>query len=831
MPSTIDQRAIHKRAEHAGTARATRPIRLTIVMTHPVQYYAPWFRHIAQRCPELDLTVLYATQPGAREQGIGFGASFEWDTPLLEGYRYRLVRPGNAGDVNCNAFWGVNVPEITTAIAASAPDVVLISGWHSITLLRALRHCRRQGIPVLYRGDTNLGNAPAGRWKRMLWRMRTGRLLRWFDAYLAVGAKAREYLHAFGCANDSIFSVPHAVDNNFFAATAGEHQSTAGRAEARLKLGLSPDDFVPLFVGKFVASKRPFDAIQAAAQLGQGTRLLMVGSGELEPQLRAAAERSGASVSWAGFLNQSQLGCAYAAADCLVLPSTTETWGLVVNEALATGLPCIVSDQCGCLPDLIFPGETGEIFPAGDVEALTRALRRVRDALRQGNDYAPACRARIGRYSYEKASAGLVQACQSVCRQKTHSVRGTASDSPRVLACCGHMVIVGGLERMTFEVLRVLREQNVPVHCIVNSWENHRIVPLAERIGASWSIGRYCTSLRLRTRNPLEVAYMVGDVLATSFGLLRDSWRFRPTHVLLPEFQAVLRNSPALLLLRAAGVHVILRVGNAPDRGTLYERLWRRVLPCFVETFVPNSGFTMQRMLDYGIAPRKVQLIGNAVSFRTNLQRGTDGDLIASAARRTTLLCVGQIAEFKGTHLFAEACIQLIRMGYDIDALIIGRLPTWPADFVRYVERIRENLQRHGLTERVRMVGERENIPGIMSVAYLLAAPIPAEESFGNVVLESQAAGLPPVIFPNGGLPELVEHEVTGYLCQESSVEALVCGLRYFLDNPAAREKVSRSCRAAFAAADHPYSPARFKRQWTGVFWADHVPALSEMSR
>jgi glycosyltransferase involved in cell wall biosynthesis len=385
---------------------------------------------------------------------------------------------------------------------------------------------------------------------------------------------------------------------------------------------------------------------------------------------------------------------------------------------------------------------------------------------------------------------------------------------------------------MTFEVLRVLREQNMPVHCIVNSWENHRIVPLAERIGASWSIGRYSTSLRWRTRNPLEVALMLGDVLATSFGLLRDAWRFRPTHILLPEFQAVLRNAPALLLLRAVGVQVILRVGNAPDRGKFYERLWRRVLPCFVETFVPNSRFTMQRMLDYGIAPRKVQLIGNAVSVRTNLQPGTDGDLIASAARRTTLLCVGQIAEFKGTHLFAEACTQLIRMGYDIDALIIGRLPSWPADFVRYVDRIRENLHRYGLTERVRMVGERENIPGIMSAAYVLAAPIPAEESFGNVVLESQAAGLPPVIFPNGGLTELVEHEVTGYVCQECSVEALVCGLRYFLDDPAARDKMSRSCRAAFGTADHSYSPARFKNQWTGIFQADRVPALQiEMER
>ena len=74
------------------------PVRLTIVQTHPVQYSAPWFRHIAANCPELDLTVVYAARPRPEQQGAGFDVPFEWDTPLLDGYPWRLVREAPDGD-------------------------------------------------------------------------------------------------------------------------------------------------------------------------------------------------------------------------------------------------------------------------------------------------------------------------------------------------------------------------------------------------------------------------------------------------------------------------------------------------------------------------------------------------------------------------------------------------------------------------------------------------------------------------------------------------------------------------------------------------------------
>ena len=86
-------------------------------------------------------------------------------------------------------------------------------------------------------------------------------------------------------------------------------------------------------------------------------------------------EQENLPVTFAGFLNQSEIPKAYVAADCLVLPSDSgETWGLVVNEAMACGIPAIVSDHVGCGPDLVIEGETGGVFPLGDIDALAHKI-------------------------------------------------------------------------------------------------------------------------------------------------------------------------------------------------------------------------------------------------------------------------------------------------------------------------------------------------------------------------------------------------------------------------------------------------------------------------
>jgi glycosyltransferase involved in cell wall biosynthesis len=377
--------------------------------------------------------------------------------------------------------------------------------------------------------------------------------------------------------------------------------------------------------------------------------------------------------------------------------------------------------------------------------------------------------------------------------------------------------MVSGLERMTFEVLDVVRKRGGRVHCIVNGWENFRIVELAEHIGASWSTGFYWYPFTTRPRSVLHTLQLLWDTVRTSAGLAREAFRFGPTHVLTPEYSAVLRNAPTLAVLKLLGVKVVFRIGNAPERGRIHEVLWRHVLPPFVTRFVPNSRFSYTRLQETGVPEQKITLIRNALSRRP-LVTNTDADVVRLAACRPTILAVGQIAPFKGTHLLVEAMLQLLAEGFDVQAIVVGALPHWPPEFVEYTAQLREQVAAAGATDRVHFVGVRENVLEIMKASYVLAAPIIQEETFGNVVLEARSVGLPVVTFARGGLTELVAHRRTGYLCESADLPGLLSGLRFFLARPDERAAASVNSLNAASEPDNDCTSGEFERRWWAMF-------------
>jgi glycosyltransferase involved in cell wall biosynthesis len=138
----------------------------------------------------------------------------------------------------------------------------------------------------------------------------------------------------------------------------------------------------------------------------------------LENELRSKAKQLGVRAVFEGFKNQSELPLYYVGADVVVLPSG-ETWGLVVNEGMACGLPAIVSNAAGCLPDMIEEDRTGYSFPFGDAKALTDRLRRVADKTKWGHDWRPALEAKLTTYSVETAIAGTMDAINALARTPT----------------------------------------------------------------------------------------------------------------------------------------------------------------------------------------------------------------------------------------------------------------------------------------------------------------------------------------------------------------------------------------------------------------------------
>jgi glycosyltransferase involved in cell wall biosynthesis len=798
------------------------PVRVTFVLTHPIQYYAPWFRHIATSCEQLDLTVIYATEPTAVQQGVDFGRAFLWDTPLRDGYRSIVVRPMRPTDrIDSAHFFGLDVPDIGRAIADTRPDVVVVTGWYSATLVRALVACRRLGFPTLWRGDTHAGVAPQG-WRRPLWRLKTRWLLDRFDGYLSPGSLVRSYLAGFGVADYRIFDVAHGVDNEAFAARAARFQSAAEREAVRRKWGIAPDAFVPLFVGKLTDVKRPLDLIAGAA-LAAPCHVLVVGSGHLDSKVREEASRRGVALAMAGFLNQEALGRAYAAADCLVLPSGGETWGLVVNEALASGVPAIVSDRCGCAPDLITP-QTGRVFETGNPASLAGALASLRSQLASGSLAQP-CRDRAARSGFDVMTNALAVACRSVLPRSPHSTPASAAGTAtvRILACCGQMVIVSGLERMAFSVLRAMRDRGAAVHCVVNSWENHRITRLAEEIGATWSAGPYWYPLS-RKWTPPAVLRMLWEVARVSGDLLREARALRPTHVLLPDFKTVLRNAPALAWLRLRGVKVVMRLDNAPDPGTFYRVLWHYGVAPFVDRLVCNSPFTERELAAHGVPTGKVLAIPNAAPPRPS---PWDAEATRLPGR---VIYVGQIIPAKGVDLLIDAVELLRRRGRDVTLDIVGALDAWETPLERgYRQALRDRAETPALNGAVAFLGHREDVPALMSRASVHCCPSRPEtrEGFGLVVLEAKLAGLPSVVGYSGALPELIDHRENGWICDPVTADSIAEGLDFFLTDSPRLVRAGRRARESAAM----YSQTRFDAAWQSVFAIDGADAHESFAR
>jgi len=346
-----------------------KPPRVLVVASHPIQYQAPWFRALAS-ASAIDVSVLFVQLPGPQEQGVGFGVAFEWDVPLLEGYRWQRV-PDVRGPGGLRGFFAARIAHPLELLRELDPDVLVLTGWHVWPLVQMLLAAWWAGTPVIMRGESN-----SLRVRPRLTQIVHKALLKRCAAFLPIGRASRDFYAQYGIADRNLFDTLYFVDNARFAQSAA--QALPRREQLRARWAIPPGVVCFLFAGKLEPKKRIADLLEAlriGASRSAQLHLLVVGSGELMPQARHAVATHHLPVTFAGFLNQSEIADAYIAADCLVLPSDYgETWGLVVNEAMACGRPAIVSDRVGCAADLVTPGVTGDIFPFGDTAALAKTL-------------------------------------------------------------------------------------------------------------------------------------------------------------------------------------------------------------------------------------------------------------------------------------------------------------------------------------------------------------------------------------------------------------------------------------------------------------------------
>jgi glycosyltransferase involved in cell wall biosynthesis len=350
----------------------SKRIRLAIIVSHPIQYFAPLHQRLAHRS-DIAVKVFFTWHAGqAPVADRGFGRSFAWDIPVVQGYEFELV-PNLSAEPGTHHFSGLRNRELVPRVIAWRPDVVHITGWAWLSHLFALRAFAKRGIPTLFRGDSHLLDEVARGPRWWVKRAVLKRVFSWPTAFLVVGAVNRAYYEAFGVGADRLIACPHSIDVARFAEPAVELERQA--AGWRAQLGIPSEHCVLVYAGKFEHRKRPLELMHAVRDLQDPTLVLvMVGNGELQGEIDALATEYPEYFLVLPFQNQTRMPLVYRLGDLCVLPSAYgETWGLAVNEAMASGRAVLVSDRVGCAQDLV-DASCGRVFSWADPLSIQRAL-------------------------------------------------------------------------------------------------------------------------------------------------------------------------------------------------------------------------------------------------------------------------------------------------------------------------------------------------------------------------------------------------------------------------------------------------------------------------
>lgn len=348
--------------------------KIAIITTHPIQYYAPLFKLLANT---IQIKVFYTWGISSLEKfDPGFRKKVEWDIPLLDGYNFEFIE-NISKDPGSHKYGGIVNPSILKEIQNFNPTTLLVIGWCYNSHLKVLRHFKGK-IPIYFRGDsTLLGNNDRyiDKIKTSLRRIALLCVYKHVDKVFYVGSSSKAYFKWAGIKETNLVFAPHSIDNNRFS-----KDYTKEAKHLKSSLLIPEEERVILFAGKLEPTKNPILLLKAFINANtQALHLILLGNGKEEESLKKLAENSSKSnfIHFVGFQNQSMMPIWYNLSDVFCLTSVGETWGLVVNEAMVCKKAVIVSDKVGCSVDLIQNQHNGWIFESGNENQLRKIIEQI----------------------------------------------------------------------------------------------------------------------------------------------------------------------------------------------------------------------------------------------------------------------------------------------------------------------------------------------------------------------------------------------------------------------------------------------------------------------
>ena len=381
----------------------------------------------------------------------------------------------------------------------------------------------------------------------------------------------------------------------------------------------------------------------------------------------------------------------------------------------------------------------------------------------------------------------------------------------RVVAALNGIELFGH-ERGNIEVLKALRSLGAEVLVGVNALQQGGAVAHELRrlefqtfplpFGPQWS-------WQFIRKEPWVVFVNVMAVIRCSKRFLEALRRHRATHV---HIGSPLVYSYLSLALALSPVPMIYRMGDVPPEDSRVHRLLWRATSRRARFVVANSDFVRRKAIAAGVAEGRIALVYNVAPGASSVAADVaDSNGTSRAAR--TIVYVGALAEHKGPLFLVESLAALRRRYPDLSAELVGGSIWDEAYRAHLVARVREL----GLEDAVLLAGHVSDPTPHYQRAAFHVAPSICEEAGPNVVPEAKRAGAPSVVFPSGGLPEMIHHRVDGYICSDRSVDALVEALDWMLADETRLESMREAARADYRAR---FALDRFRREWSEIYTA-----------
>ncbi|WP_373034679.1 glycosyltransferase family 4 protein [Sulfurimonas sp.] len=347
--------------------------KLAIFLSHPIQYFSPLFKYISENSKIIDLTVYYFSDISIRGFADNdFNQKITWDIDLLDGYNYKFLKNIHNENTPNNFFSLINF-EVFSEIKHNNYDLVLNFGWSTVSNLFVVFSSILYDVPFAIRGESpNMYEVGRKGLKQKIRKLLLSFIFKKASALFYIGTQNKLfYENSFNVDSNKLFFTPYSVNNDYFV----EYELTLNKEKEREHLGIPKNQKVLIFSGKLIKRKEPMLILEALREINREDYcLLFLGSGPLEDELKEYSKINDLNVKFLGFINQTDIPKYYLFSDIFILPSTHETWGLVVNEAMCCKNAIISSSLVGSSYDIVKDDYNGYVFKSGDVNSLKEKI-------------------------------------------------------------------------------------------------------------------------------------------------------------------------------------------------------------------------------------------------------------------------------------------------------------------------------------------------------------------------------------------------------------------------------------------------------------------------